>query len=389
MVTVRLAVLTPASRADEPHHHALDRLPCIRHGAATQWLWRSELVASKLIKAYFMNSSNPRNVMRYGAVERPDARELRVGEAFDSCYPRLEAGDEASVCADLLKVLAQAKARLSLRDWKLLASSLREHPLWTRFQESDFIRHGFAKPRGYPGDATLMDYIYNHGAPPLDTDPVATGGRRVQDVWLSSSTAEAVRRRRLFFARRITEEARRGGAILTVACGHFRELDLIPVHALRSAKRVVAVDQDAVSLCQVHDSYSAAFATVETIRAPAMSFATHDNDIGRFNFVFSAGLFDYLDNGVGRRLTSCLADMLDPGGELVIANYLTKSRMQPLMEVFMDWWLVYRDEHEIRQLGRDLSPEFSLSYREDIEEVGYLTIHRLAGAVRDSSAPSS
>ncbi len=75
--------------------------------------------------------------------------------------------------------------------------------------------------------------------------------------------------------------------------------------------------------------------------------------------------------------------MLKPGGRLLLANYadpLPDSDFKAYMEAFMDWWLLYRDEHEVAEWLQDV-PRNELArqrlFRDDPGNIIYLeAVHR-------------
>jgi hypothetical protein len=61
-----------------------------------------------------------------------------------------------------------------------------------------------------------------------------------------------------------------------------------------------------------------------------------------------------LNESIGRRLVRALFEMLQPGGRLVVANYLPEIRDVGYMEAFMEWQLVYRHRTDMARLTADL-----------------------------------
>jgi len=44
-------------------------------------------------------------------------------------------------------------------------------------------------------------------------------------------------------------------------------------------------------------------------------------DLSDFDLVYTAGLFDYVDERAGKRLVKTMFDMLKPGGRLLVAIF--------------------------------------------------------------------
>jgi extracellular factor (EF) 3-hydroxypalmitic acid methyl ester biosynthesis protein len=103
-----------------------------------------------------------------------------------------------------------------------------------------------------------------------------------------------------------------------------------------------------------------------------------ENDLGTFDLIYSPGLYDYLDQVVARPLTKALFSMLKPGGTLLLANFLRETSTAASMELFMDWWLIYRTEAEMRDFATDIpSAEIAGSaHWSDGPELAYLRLKR-------------
>ena len=74
--------------------------------------------------------------------------------------------------------------------------------------------------------------------------------------------------------------------------------------------------------------------------------------LGRFDLIYSAGLYDYLPEPLARRLTQRLLGLLQPQGRLLIANFLPGGSGRGYMELFMDWPLIVRDADQMTALAQ-------------------------------------
>jgi SAM-dependent methyltransferase len=82
---------------------------------------------------------------------------------------------------------------------------------------------------------------------------------------------------------------------------------------------------------------------------------------GRFHFVYSVGLFDYLTPPVAKAVARKLYELLLPGGQLVIGNYHVNNPTKWYLEYWMDWVLYYRSENDLMELlGDDISADLSV-----------------------------
>lgn len=109
---------------------------------------------------------------------------------------------------------------------------------------------GFSKPRGYPGDAVLLDFIYRHPFQEAELDKASLIGRAVCEYMVSRPAAESVRWRRKLLAQLFDEIVKRvqNAEILSVACGHLREAANSVAMQNNLVHRFIAFDQDDASL---------------------------------------------------------------------------------------------------------------------------------------------
>jgi hypothetical protein len=242
--------------------------------------------------------------------------------------------------------------------WEPLVRVCLAHPVCGILYQDPFTYRAFRKPRGYAGDAELLDYIYgvDEGWPaPSGTSPV--GQRIFAHHTAHGPSPRAVRVRRHALARLVdeTSAAVRRPRILSVAAGHLREAGLSTAVREGRTGEYVALDQDARSLETVEHLYSR-FGVV-TLAAGIRRLLTGRVTLGRFDCIYSAGLYDYLPQATARRLTCTLFDMLRPGGRLLVANFVPGIRDVGYMESYMDWRLIYRTSRELRDVAAAIDPD--------------------------------
>lgn len=236
-----------------------------------------------------------------------------------------------------------------------------------------YTRRGYEKPRGYPGDAVLLDFIYGSAPIPDDTAPL---GEAILG-WMSthSSGFRSVRWRRDHFAERLDELAAEGtgGRVASVACGHFREGTRSEAVVGGRFDEVLAIDQDPRSLGVVANDQPAVTPTRTSVRDLIAGRASLDG----FRFVYSAGLFDYLAESYAVRLVNRLFDALEPGGTLVVANFV-RMWEAGWMEALMDWHLIYRTPEEVAGFARGIDPAHSemRTYLDPPGNVVYLEVRK-------------
>jgi SAM-dependent methyltransferase len=270
---------------------------------------------------------------------------------FDSTRDALLGNDVHSGMARLRRSLHGLRGRLPRHQWIAFGEQARSHPLHDLLLESPFTRRAYAKPRGYAGDAILMDLIYG-AAPEESLSPL---GGMLYGYEFDSPCFKSVRTRRAILAREIDDVAasRPQARVLSVACGHLREIEWS--RAARSgAVDVTALDQDRDSLDVVGERYGRFGVT--TAAASVGDLLRRSERFSDMDLAYAAGLYDYLDNDVACALTAALFRMLAPGGRLLIANFTPATYDAAFMEAFMDWRLVYRTEEEVRALTATIAP---------------------------------
>jgi extracellular factor (EF) 3-hydroxypalmitic acid methyl ester biosynthesis protein len=222
--------------------------------------------------------------------------------------------------------------------WAETRESLRNHALFRLLQEDPFSAHSNARPRGYPGDAALIDLIYDQ-VPPAGTSEI---GASLFNVTISAPAGHAVRQRREYAQTIFKSAWDEGKRICVLACGHLREVDAL---AGQDFSQVTLVDQDPISLDVVRAKHGGSATIIEANVFRYLRAAAARGD--RFDLVYTLGLTDYLDAKAMGLLHRLVSAVLAPGGTFLLANFLPAHISLGWMDAVMDWHLIYRDEHEL------------------------------------------
>ncbi len=259
-------------------------------------------------------------------------------------------GFEGTLSA-LFLALQQSREDLTETNWKLLCRELRaDLSLCELLHQDPMTKRACDKPRGYAGDAVMMDYLYGIYSS-AEADSGATEiGRRIFRYVQRRDAAQAVRFRREHIAGLIDQAASQidDASVLAVASGHLREAELSKAVSAGALSRFVAFDVDAESIAEVYASYSKL--GVETVHGSVRHLLSRKHQLGQFNLVYASGLYDYLANNVAQALTARLFELTAPGGTLLIPNFSPCVSDRAYMECFMDWHLIYRDEYDMNKL---------------------------------------
>lgn len=267
---------------------------------------------------------------------------------LDSAYRQVLAGQVIPALRLLGKPLSDLYIQNEQEDRsKELISTARAHPLFELTQQDPYTARAYNKPRGYAGDAVMLDYIYtgqtDHGISPM-------GARIFQGTTRVSMGLSVVYRKALLNAY-INDAAALHSpfSILSVASGHCREIEgsLVLNDAFQGA--FIALDADAQSCAEVTATYTNP--KVRALHGNVKQLLQNEVALpGLFNFIYSAGLFDYLNDAIARKLIATLLTRLAPQGRLLVANFVPSAYGRGYMACFMDWHLIYRTVDELKAL---------------------------------------
>ncbi len=236
------------------------------------------------------------------------------------------------------------------------------HPLVLR---APFVYRTFAKPLGYAGDYQMVNQILSD-----PREGPSTYFELVNYVFLQSSVAQGHRNRVDILFDRLQALARQTGAqarpmqILNVGCGPAGELQ-------RLAASELALEHVEVTLLDFSDetllyaSQKLVEVAREAGRDPLAVTLRHESvhqllkrsskeqgvePTEQYDFIYCAGLFDYLADKACARLIAYFDRHLRPGGTLLVTNVHESNPERFWMEHFMEWYLIYRNENDIARL---------------------------------------
>jgi SAM-dependent methyltransferase len=266
-----------------------------------------------------------------------------------------------------------SEARGSGRE-ALVRELCRTHPLHGLCQQDPYTHRAATKPRGYAGDAVMMDFIYQ-GTPPQGTSALGSG---IFAATTRASMGLSVQYRRQLLKSLIDDTAvtLEAGRMLSVASGHCRELEGSLVGTPLFQGEFVAFDQDPASCAEVARAQAGARVRVVNQGVRDLLSGPTAAGLGDFDLIYSAGLYDYLPETLARRLTARLLQMLRPGGRLLIANFVPSGSGRGYMELFMDWELVVRNEAAMHDIARAAGAGSVSSFHDPHRNVVYAELAR-------------
>lgn len=295
---------------------------------------------------------------------------------------RIHAGHVADAMGELAIGLFKHRAGQSCDEWKyFVGRTVLAHPIREFIHRDPFTYRSFSKPRGYAGDAVMLDMIYRGW--PDDLSGKDAAAQPLLDYTTNRPAPCAVRNRAQTLAELIDETAQRrnDARILALASSHLREVEQMRNETDIFRGEIVALDQDAESLAVVERDYASR--GVRTLHASIKHLLAGKIDLRGFDLVYAASLFDYLPQPIAKALCERMFDMLDPGGRMLVANFVPNIPDVGYMESFMDWHLVYRDEVAMRDLAatipRERIADLDLSF-DGTGNIAYLSVMRGSGS---------
>lgn len=249
------------------------------------------------------------------------------------------------------------------------------------YMQAPWMHRARHKPFGYPGDYEVMRFFYERNFEGPTLFAKAIGYSTIQ-----TKAAQAVRYRKDLIKRLLLEflHGRAGSTrpvrVLSVAAGPAQELYDLFVESdhLPCDVEIVLFDQDKgalsyafrrlkplveqkfprqVQLLYLHES-------IKRLLRDADMFSA----FGYFDFIFSCGLFDYLQTATASVLIRNLYSRLSQGGALYVGNMEPENPSRWIMEHHLDWNLIYRSRPDLIDVGQRGAPEASLRVLE--EETG-------------------
>ncbi|MCL4787769.1 MAG: methyltransferase domain-containing protein [Verrucomicrobia bacterium] len=288
-------------------------------------------------------------------VEQAMARELAesIVPAFDAMHERLESISES--IAKEHRAVHQSFAKRQL------------HPLVLC---SPFAHRTYFKPLGYAGDYRMVDMLLQE---PFQGDSLFA---KVVNSWFVSQwPAKAHRNRIAYLKERLLEEGlrglRRGKPIrtLNLGCGPAREIqELLIEHAASDLLQIELNDFNQETLDYALDALERTKrehgrqtsiqvqrkSVHQVLREGGRSLT--DGKANRYDFIYCAGLLDYLSDRTCKQLMSIFYDLLNPGGLLVATNVDDCKPFRHMLEFVLDWHLIYRDSNKTKALIPDHAP---------------------------------
>ena len=303
------------------------------------------LITSKLVKR---QSAASTDIVDADELKQRTAQLALVLDLAHQAFVRKEPAE--SMVDRLAGRLHELRRQASPAVWQQLIPLAQQHRVAEYLMQDPFTRWSFEKPRGYSGDATLLDIYYKH---PSANEIVASStplGREIYAYTSEAASSVAGRERRDILARTVDETARRveNAEVLAIACGHLREAELSKALSEGKLKRWIGLDQDPMSVGTVNRDWAGT--AVEAVDGNVRGIFRRAYKLGTFDLVYASGLYDYLPRAIGIRLLQRAMELLKPGGEFFFVNFSDEITTDGYMETFMDWPLILRSADDMSDI---------------------------------------
>lgn len=244
-----------------------------------------------------------------------------------------------------------------------------------------FAHRTFAKPLGYAGDYEMVNMILRR------PEEGASLYAKLLNVWfLRQPPAEAHRNRIRYLTDRLVEETARIAArsqtaqIFNLGCGPASEIQaFLDQHHVSNHARFTLVDFNDETVAYAHQTLSEALrrhqrrAEIQLVKKSAALFlkgASRGAESGtQYDYVYCAGLFDYLPDSLCKQLMNAFYGMLAPGGLLVATNVDASNPIQHMLDYVLEWHLIYRNGPQLLALAPDRAQDATVRVQSDITGV--------------------
>jgi len=244
------------------------------------------------------------------------------------------------------------------------------HPF---LMSSPFMHRIYVKPLGYAGDYEMVNMIMR--------DPREGGSlfAKLLNVFiLSQPPATAHRNRVAYLTKKLVEETVRVAPsgrpmrVLNLGCGPAKEVqNFLSEHDLSERTEFEMQDFDEEPLRHVRqalEEIKIRYQRGTPVKLSRKSVQQVLKQIGkpwaadqRYDFVYCAGLFDYLNDRICKSLVSYFFDIVALGGLVVVTNVEGQNPIRNIMEYMFEWHLVYRNSTALLRLVPDRAPADSFS----------------------------
>ena len=274
----------------------------------------------------------------------------------------------AVVVPDLLARINDARAQLGAIVSGFTDEEHAAHRAYSSLQlspflkQAPFVRRALEKPLGYAGDYEMMNMLYRD---PAEGESLL--GKALNICFTEEPAAQANKNRIDYIGKLIRQALKDHPGRIRIAslgCGPAREIEalLTTSPSLGSRLDIALIDQEerAIAHCEQTLAPLAARtgARIRFIREGIRNLLSRDSlsqKLGPCALIYSAGLFDYLEDRAFGRILGVLYEALVPGGLVAVGNVAAHNPSRWVMEYFAEWFLIHRTADDLVRLASEVA----------------------------------
>jgi extracellular factor (EF) 3-hydroxypalmitic acid methyl ester biosynthesis protein len=244
---------------------------------------------------------------------------------------------------------------------------------------SPFVYRTVQKPLGYAGDYEMVNMILRESL-----EGGSLFAKIVNMCFLNNPPAQAHRNRIKHLKQRLVEETRRAARagrvakVFNLGCGPAKEVqDFLSEEEISNRADLTLLDFNDETLRHVErlltdrKSQSCRTTPIKLLKKSVhqlLKEAERGQDEmrpGTYDFIYCAGLFDYMSDRICKRLMNIFYDLLAPGGLLLATNVDACKPFRQSMEYLMEWHLNCRNGPQLKALEPEAAAPNSCSIKAD------------------------
>jgi len=211
------------------------------------------------------------------------------------------------------------------------------------------------KPLGYAGDYLLIDWIYTKQTAPSGR------GKLFDLLFHDYEAARSVRNRKQYFVKKCIELSHQKNSrvdILDLGCGPCRDVletfqtsengENLYFHCIDNEPKAIEYAKKLLSHTKVQNNIRLECANVFSVKT------SH-----KYDLIWSAGLFDYLNDRLASLLLKKAWRYLKDKGEIIFGNFSPKNPTRKGMELVGKWYLIHRTANDLISLCQKAQIPFS------------------------------
>lgn len=289
---------------------------------------------------------------------RDEQGRIREDVFYELATPIMQKGKEYLVWLEEEAKLIDAEDSVAHRNFAQTAL----HPLLLR---APFVYRTFAKPMGYAGDYEMVNQMLS--------DPRQgnnTYFQIINTMFIRCIVAQAHRNRidilvdYLNKAAAHAEREQHDISLLNVGCGPAVEIQRFIAqhpHPERLKFKLMDFSEETLAYtrsciekaCQTHGKRVQVEYIHESVNQLLKRASKKDDPLDiqqKLDFVYCAGLFDYLSDKVCARLLQYFVSRSNVGGTVLVTNVHSSNPERNGMEHLLEWHLIYRDEAQLESV---------------------------------------